>query len=119
MSKGTDLAGKKCVPCANRGIPALGPEEVGRYLQEVPAWRLTPDGLRIAREWRVKDFQSALDFFSEVGKLAEEEGHHPDLHLTRYRQVAIELWTHAANGLTLNDFVLAAKIDRLPVELQK
>jgi 4a-hydroxytetrahydrobiopterin dehydratase len=62
----------------------------------------------------VKDFTDGLEFFRRVGDLAEAEGHHPDLHLTSYRDVAIELWTHAAGGLTENDFILAAKIDRLP-----
>jgi len=67
----------------------------------------------------VKDFVSGLAFFEKVGKLAEEEGHHPDLHLTGYRNVALELSTHAVGGLTENDFIVAAKIDLLPVELKK
>jgi 4a-hydroxytetrahydrobiopterin dehydratase len=84
----------------------------------VPQWQLTADGRAIRREWRVKDFAAALDFFNRVGQIAEAQDHHPDLHLTGYRQVAIELSTHAAKGLTENDFILAAKIDRLPVELK-
>jgi 4a-hydroxytetrahydrobiopterin dehydratase len=80
---------------------------------------LTADGKRIRREWRVKDFVTALDFFQRVGMIAEEEGHHPDLHLSSYRQAAIEIWTHALGGLSENDFILAAKIDKLPVELKK
>jgi 4a-hydroxytetrahydrobiopterin dehydratase len=54
-----------------------------------------------------------------VAQLAEEEGHHPDLHLENYRQAWIEIWTHAISGLSENDFILAAKIERLPVELKK
>ena len=88
-------------------------------LAAVPAWKLTEDGKRIRREWRVKDFLTGLDFFRRVGEVAEKEDHHPDLHLTGYRNVAIELWTHAVGGLTDNDFILAAKIDHLPVELKK
>ena len=62
---------------------------------------------------------AGIDFFNKVAALAEEEGHHPDLHLVGYRNVAIELWTHAVNGLTENDFILAARIDQLPVELKQ
>ena len=54
---------------------------------------------------------TALDFFNRGGPVAEAEDHHPDLHLTGYRNVAIEIWTHAINGLSENDFILAAKID--------
>jgi 4a-hydroxytetrahydrobiopterin dehydratase len=114
----TDLTCKHCVPCEG-GVPALSAGEVHTFLQAVPEWRLTSDGQRIRREWRVKDFVTGLDFFNRVGQLAEAEGHHPDLHLVSYRQVAIEIWTHAIGGLSMNDFILAAKIDQLPVELKK
>jgi len=113
----SELAGKHCVPCEG-GIPALGSDQVQAYLANLSRWKLTADGKRIRREWRVKDFQAGLDFLNRVGRLAEEEGHHPDLHLAGYRNLAIELWTHAVNGLTDNDFILAAKIDELPVELK-
>jgi 4a-hydroxytetrahydrobiopterin dehydratase len=62
---------------------------------------------------------AAIRFFNEVARVAEEEQHHPDLHLEGYRKVAIELWTHAIGGLSENDFILAAKIDQLPVEVKK
>jgi 4a-hydroxytetrahydrobiopterin dehydratase len=114
----SELTGKHCVPCEGRVAP-LSPEQVRDYLAAVPQWRLTPDGKRLRREWRVKDFATALDFFNRVGQVAEAEDHHPDLHLTGYRQAAIELSTHAVGGLTENDFILAAKIDTLPVELKK
>jgi 4a-hydroxytetrahydrobiopterin dehydratase len=118
MSPSTELTRKHCVPCEG-GIPALSGEEVRRFLASMPDWKLTVDNKRIRREWRVKGFQAGLDFFNRVCKLAEEEGHHPDLHLTAYRNVAIEIWTHAINGLSENDFILAAKIDQLPIELKK
>jgi 4a-hydroxytetrahydrobiopterin dehydratase len=92
---------------------------VRHYLSAVPQWKLTADGKRLRREWRAKDFTAALDFFNRVGQVAEEEDHHPDLHLTGYRNVAIELSTHAIGGLSENDFILAAKIDTLPLELKK
>src|SRR5206468_11368364 len=100
------------------GVPALSTDEVKRLLPGVPQWRVTADGKCIRREWRVKDFATALDFFRRVGDVAEAEDHHPDLHLTGYRNVAIELSTHAIDGLSENDFILAAKIDQLPVELK-
>ena len=117
-STASDLSQKHCKPCEG-GVPALSADEVRAHLPGVPAWRLTSDGKRIRREWRVKDFLTALDFFRRVGDLAQSEDHHPDLHLTGYRNVAIELSTHAVGGLTENDFILAAKIDKLPVELKK
>jgi 4a-hydroxytetrahydrobiopterin dehydratase len=113
----TDLTTKKCRPCEG-GVPPLSPAEVRDLLTRVPQWRVTPDGQRIRREWRVKDFVTALDFFHRVGEIAEADGHHPDLHLVGYRNVAIELWTHAIGGLSENDFILAAKIDQLPVALK-
>jgi 4a-hydroxytetrahydrobiopterin dehydratase len=100
-------------------VPALKPEQVRELLPRVSGWSLTGDGKRLRREWRVKDFATALDFFQRVGRIAEEEDHHPDLHLTGYRNVALELSTHAVGGLTENDFILAAKINQLPVELKQ
>ena len=61
---------------------------------------------------------AGIDFFNKVAALAEEEGHHPDLHLEGYRKVTIALWTHAVGGLTENDFILAAKINQIPVQLR-
>jgi 4a-hydroxytetrahydrobiopterin dehydratase len=114
----SELSKKHCVPCEG-GIPPLSAAQVNQHLGAVPDWQLTADGKRIRREWRVKDFMAGLDFFNAVGRIAEAEDHHPDLHLAGYRNVAVEIWTHAINGLSENDFILAAKIDRLPVELKK
>lgn len=115
MSTGAaELTRKHCVPCEG-GVPALSSQHVQAHLADLRNWELTANG-RIRREWRVKNFLAGLEFFNRVGKLAEEEGHHPDLHLVGYRNVAIELWTHALGGLSENDFILAAKIDQLPVE---
>ena len=104
------LQSKKCQPCEG-GVPPLSRGEVERLLGALQGWKLTADGQRIRREWTVKNFMAGLDFFNQVGALAEAEGHHPDLHLVGYRNVAIELWTHAIGGLSENDFILAAKID--------
>ena len=99
-------------------LPALSNTEARKALESLPDWKLTPDGKRIRREWRVKDFASGLEFFQQVGELAALEGHHPDLHLEGYRNVWIEIYTHAIGGLSENDFILAAKIDKLPVKLK-
>lgn len=108
------LLGKHCVPCEG-GVPSLAPDEVARHLGELDAaWRRTSDGRKIRREWKARDFRAAMTFLDRVAELAESEAHHPDLHLTSYRDVAIEIWTHAIGGLSENDFILAAKIDALP-----
>lgn len=114
----TSLVHKKCVPCEG-GVPPLSAEEAGRLIAEVPSWSITADGRRIRRTWVARNFLAGLKFFEKVGELAEEEGHHPDLHLEGYRNLAVEIWTHAVGGLTENDFILAAKIDQLPVELKR
>ena len=118
MTTATELTHRRCRACEG-GVGALAEELLPAYLAAVPQWRRSGDGKRIRREWRVKNFATALDFFRRVGDLAEQEDHHPDLHLTGYRNVAIELSTHAVGGLTENDFIVAAKIDELPVELKQ
>ncbi|MHB0956192.1 MAG: 4a-hydroxytetrahydrobiopterin dehydratase [Pirellulaceae bacterium] len=108
---------KKCVPCEG-GVPPVSRLEAERLLEDLPGWRLIDNGGRIRREWVLKNFVAAIEFFTQVAAISEEEGHHPDLHLVGYRNVAIELWTHAIGGLSENDFILAAKIDLLPVRLK-
>jgi 4a-hydroxytetrahydrobiopterin dehydratase len=112
-----ELTHKRCKPCEG-GIPPLAPDVVRQYLAAVPNWKPSADGKLIRREYRVKDFATALDFFDRIGQVADAEDHHPDLHLTGYRNVAVELSTHAVGGLTENDFIVAAKIDQLPVDLK-
>lgn len=108
-----ELTRKSCVPCEG-GVPTLTPEEVAGHLGSVPGWTVVGGGERIRREWTAKGFTAAIHFFNRVAELAEAEGHHPDLHLVGYRDVAIEVWTHAIGGLSENDFILAAKIDQIP-----
>jgi 4a-hydroxytetrahydrobiopterin dehydratase len=111
------LTQKKCVPCEG-GVPKYSPGEAEQQIQKLSGWQLIKNGERIRREWTVKNFMAGMKFFNEVARVAEEEQHHPDLHLENYRKVAIELWTHAIGGLSENDFILAAKIDKLPIELK-
>ena len=114
----TELAGKKCVPCEG-GVKPYSAEEAREQLNSMVGWTLSSDGKRIRKEWVVKNFLAGMRFFGQVSELAEAEQHHPDLHLTGYRNVAIELWTHAIGGLSENDFILAVKIDRVPIDLKR
>ena len=113
-----ELARKGCVPCEG-GVPKYTTQEAQEQLKNLDGWRLTPDGQRIQRDWTVRDFIEGIQFFDRIAELAEGEGHHPDLHLEGYRRVRIELWTHAIGGLSENDFILAAKIDQIPVRVKK
>jgi 4a-hydroxytetrahydrobiopterin dehydratase len=113
-----ELTKKKCSPCEG-GVEPVLPEEAAEQVAKLDGWKLTSDGKSIRKQWVVKDFSAAIDFFKRVAEIANAEDHHPDLHLTGYRNVAIELSTHAIKGLSENDFILAAKIDELPVELKK
>jgi len=102
---------ERCVPCRG-GVAPLDREAAEALRREhVPAWTL--DGSRIRRDFRPRDFRRALAWVNRVGMLAEEEQHHPDIHLTGWNRVRLELWTHAIDGLHANDFVLASKIDAL------
>lgn len=112
-----ELVRKKCLPCEG-GVAPSTLEEAKAQLEQLPGWRLTHEGKRIRRDWKVKNFLAGMDFFQRCAEVAEEDGHHPDLHLEGYRNVSVELWTHAIGGLSENDFILAAKIDQLPIELQ-
>lgn len=85
----------------------------------VPHWTLAADGKRIRRKWVVKDFLIALDFFNRVGRIAQAEDHHADLHLRGYRNVSIELSTHDVGGLSETDLIMAVKFNQLPVELKQ
>ena len=117
MAHETDLSRKHCAACEG-GTAPTSPEQLPALLAQIPDWHITADGKRIRREWQAKNFLAAMDFFQRVAEVAEHEGHHPDLHLVAYRHMSIEIWTHATNGLTENDFILAAKIDQLESDLQ-
>jgi 4a-hydroxytetrahydrobiopterin dehydratase len=113
-----ELVAQKCVPCEG-GVAPLSASDVEAQLQTLPGWQLTHNGQRIRKDWTAKDFLAGMEFFNRVAEVAEADQHHPDLHLESYRQIAIEIWTHAIGGLSENDFILAAKIDSLPIRLKK
>jgi len=104
------LADRKCARVP-KGSPPLAPEAAERLRAEVPSWEIRA-GKVLARTFKFADFRSALAFVDRVGALADAEDHHPDVHLS-WGKAGIELTTHSAGGLTDNDFILAAKIDRL------
>jgi 4a-hydroxytetrahydrobiopterin dehydratase len=117
LQSATELTQKKCVPCEG-GVPKYSSEQAQEQVAKLDGWKLTHNGERIEKKWTVKHFMAGIDFFNAVAKVAEEQQHHPDLHLAGYRNVTIELYTHAIGGLSENDFILAAKIDELPVKVK-
>jgi 4a-hydroxytetrahydrobiopterin dehydratase len=106
------LNSSRCVPCEG-GVPAIGFNDAQEQLKILSGWSLDEFGKSISKSWNCKNFVKSLEFCNQIGALAEAEGHHPDLHLTGYRHLKVVLTTHAIGGLSLNDFVLAAKIDAL------
>lgn len=106
-----NLATKKCVPCEG-GIPPLTENEITMYQKLVnKMWKIT-NNRKIQRKFNFVNFVHTMEFVNRVAEIAEKEGHHPVMHVS-YGECTIELWTHAINGLSENDFILAAKIDEL------
>lgn len=85
--------------------------EIQNLLKETNGWNLTEDGKKIEKIFEFKNFPEALKFVNRVGKIAEDEGHHPNILLFNWNKVKISTYTHAVGGLTENDFILAAKIE--------
>ena len=110
----TELAGKTCTPCRG-GVPPLAREQAQRYLAEAPGWTLGEDATRIERRFRFKNFAEAQAFAVRIGEIAEAEGHHPDI-CYGWGYCRVELQTHKIKGLHENDFIMAAKINRLAGE---
>ncbi len=106
------LTSQRCMEC-RPGTPTLPPEEVERLLPQVPGWTLSDDGNGLHWTKRFADFAEALAFVNKVGDIAEAEDHHPDFRIHGYRNVDLDLSTHSIGGLSRNDFIMAAKINRL------
>jgi len=106
-----DLASKNCVPC--RGTKPLSKETVESSLRELPGWGLSNNA--IEKEFRFKSYRDGLNFSYSIGKIAEEQDHHPDI-LVKWRRVKLTLSTHVIKGLSQNDFIMAAKSE---LECQK
>jgi 4a-hydroxytetrahydrobiopterin dehydratase len=108
----SDLAAKECVSCAGENAPLKGDglEKLKRELGN--NWRVVEEH-HLEKEFKFKDFRAALDFTNQIGELAEREQHHPDIYLA-WGKVRVTLWTHKINGLAESDFIVAAKIEKLP-----
>jgi 4a-hydroxytetrahydrobiopterin dehydratase len=108
-----ELAELRCVAC-RRDAPLVTEEEIKELLPQIPCWQMVErdDIKRLERVFRFDDFARALDFTNRVGQAAEAEGHHPAL-LTEWGKVTVTWWTHKIRGLHRNDFIMAAKTDRL------
>ena len=109
----SNLAGATCVAC-RRDAPQVTADEIAELLPEIPDWELLEVGgvKRLERVFPFDDFAQALAFTDRVGAIAEEQGHHPAL-LTEWGRTTVTWWTHKIKGLHRNDFVMAAKTDRL------
>lgn len=106
-----DLTQKRCVPC-EIGTPPLTQEQYEPLLKELKLdWEVVEEK-KIRHEFKFKDFRQALEFVNQVAKLAEEENHHPNIHIY-YSRVVIDLTTHSIKGLSENDFILALKIEQI------
>lgn len=108
-----DWIDKKCVAC-HGGEPALTEKEIQTYLKDAPGWKLSENNNipQILRVFLFKTFSEALRFTNQIGDIAEEEGHHPSI-LTEWGRVTVTWWTHAVNGLHQNDFIMAAKTNKI------
>jgi 4a-hydroxytetrahydrobiopterin dehydratase len=105
-----DLANRKCVPC-HGGVPPLAAEEIGRYLGELQGWEVV-EGHHLRKTFAFPNFRQSLALVNRIGEVAEAEGHHPDLCLG-WGHAEVIIYTHAIDGLSESDFILAAKIDAL------
>lgn len=110
-----DLLSQKCEPCEG-GVPPMTKEEIDQYFPKLKeSWELIDPpagGKKISHTFKLKTFRDAIAFVNKIADLAEEEGHHPNIHIF-YNKVKIVLTTHAIGGLSRNDFILGAKIEKL------
>lgn len=106
-----DLSRKSCAPCKG-GTPPLKGESLMEFYKKLDGnWKIVEQH-HLEREYLFKNFKEALAFTNQVGGIAEQEGHHPDIFLS-YGKVKVQIWTHKINGLSEADFILAAKISQL------
>jgi 4a-hydroxytetrahydrobiopterin dehydratase len=105
-----DLTQKKCVPCEG-GVPPFTQEKIATYLKEVMGWEVL-EGEKVRKHYKFSNFKESWAFINKIGEIAEAEGHHPDIEFG-WGYARITLTTHAINGLSENDFIMAAKIDKI------
>tara|TARA_B100001741_G_scaffold240266_1_gene201290 strand:+ start:188 stop:532 length:345 start_codon:yes stop_codon:yes gene_type:complete len=110
----SDLTEKKCLPCEG-GVLPFDISEIHKYQKKVDGWDLTKDNKEVfflSKKFNFDNFLESQKFVNEVGKISEEEGHHPDISFG-WGYAEIKITTHAIEGLSENDFILAAKIDKI------
>ena len=111
----SDLSEKKCIPCEG-GIPSFDINEIHKYLKKVDGWDVKQDESKnfyLIKEFKFENFINSQKFINKVGNIAETEGHHPDIWFG-WGYAKIKIFTHAIKGLAESDFILAAKIDKIP-----
>lgn len=111
MKSISDLSKKHCISYSG-GTKPLTKEEYEKYLSQIKGWNVINEKI-LEKKFEFKDFKEALSFLNNVGKIAEEENHHPDMQLFGYNKVKISLSTHTIHGLSENDFIISAKIDNI------
>ena len=104
-----NLTKKKCIPC-EAGTEPFSEKQADEFLKQISGWELKNGHLY--KKFKFKDFKEAMKFINSAAEIAEQEGHHPDF-CVHYNKVEMEIWTHAINGLSENDFILAAKVDEI------
>ncbi len=109
MTERAKLAARTCAPCRG-GVPPLPSEKTDELIRHLDGWAVE-DQHHLSKAYSFADFGEALAFVNRVGRIAEDQGHHPDMHLS-WGKVTVEIWTHKIDGLTESDFILAAKIDQ-------
>lgn len=106
------LADKKCIPCQG-GVKPFSKDKIKKYLPKLEkSWQVV-DNKKIRLDLTLKNFMQAVDFVNKVAKIAEAEDHHPDICITGYKNVRVDIYTHKIDGLWESDFILAAKIEQL------
>ena len=110
----SDLLEKKCTPCEG-GVMPFDISEIHKYQKKVDGWNIMEGEEKIfflSKKFKFENFLKSQEFVNEVGKISEQEGHHPDI-LFGWGYAEIKVTTHAIKGLSENDFILAAKIDKI------
>ena len=106
-----EISAKRCMPCEG-GVLPLDAHRVGELLRAVPGWKVSEDRSTLTKGFRFSDFAGTMGFVIQMAAIAEEEGHHPDF-CVRYDRLDVQLSTHSIRGLSENDFIIAAKLDKL------
>lgn len=104
-----DLSKKNCIPCSGK-VSTLSAMDVQILLKQLPGdWKINTNA-HLEKTYKFKNFQKSMDAANIIANIADKQQHHPDLYIS-WGKCAVEIWTHACNSLTENDFILAAKIE--------